>query len=1067
MDQTTENQKGFIAWFANNSVAANLLMIMIVVAGLMTAFTIKKRMFPDFAVNTVQVEVIYPGAGPEDVEQGVLVKLEESLRDISGIKKVVSITWEGYGRLRVELESGYEIDQLYDDVKTAVEGVTNLPTEAEEPTVTKLEQNEQVLYISLYGDMDRISLQRMAQTLQDELLTLPDVLSTNLLGESDLEISILVSENKLRQYGLTFDEVARALRASSIDVAGGSIKTDDGDIAVKTRGQAYKGFDFYDFEIRTNPDGSRLLLSDIATIHDGFEETQGLVRFNGKTAVAIEIVSETEQNDIRTSKAVRAYLDERKASLPQGMEVKIWGDISHYLQGRMDMMMENMFYGAILVFLLLSLFLRIRVAVWVIVGIPVCFLGAIWLMPNGFMPVSINMLSLFAFILVLGIVVDDAIIIGESVYTQISRHGHTPENVVAGVKRVVVPATFGVLTTMAVFIPLLMIEGSGEPFFTAISLVVIFCLVFSLVESKMILPAHLAHMKKLEQGTAKKGFFTRVQDRFAQWLERFVERRYLPLISSAVRNRYVTISVFMGLMVVLVGVIQSPLIRFSFFPEVPSEFIRVELEMNAGSSIAERDSALTRIEQSMFKVDKTYRDSHPDESGLFDGMMLWSQGDTTGIVFVELTKNETRTIGPKETADLWREETGEILGVKQLTFSSGQNAGGSKPVYFRLTGSDSEQLDQAAAALEKHLNSYEGLFDVENSADASADEVVIDILPSAQALGLSLADLGNQVRQGFYGEEVQKIQRGREEVKVILRYPPDERNDLTDLEKVRIRTADGNEVPFYQVASVEQGEGASFIRRTDGKRSLAVSADLDKETLDTQTVVDDVIENFAPELKARYPEVDIVLGGATKEEMDSLQQLLVLTTMAMLLVYALIAIPLKSYLQPMIIMGIIPFGLVGAVIGHLILDLQLSMMSIFGLIALAGVLVNDSLILVDFINKGRDQGMSLYHAAIHAGKERFRAIILTSLTTFLGLVPITLEQSLQAQFVIPMAVSLGFGILFATAITLILTPALYLVIEDIKSFLRWVWTGQRRPDMEIGKFSEPTYEPRREVETTT
>ncbi|WP_051785688.1 efflux RND transporter permease subunit [Endozoicomonas numazuensis] len=1066
MDQTTENQKGFIAWFANNPVAANLLMILIVVAGLMTAFTIKKRMFPDFAVNNVQIEVVYPGAGPEDIEQSVLLKLEESLRDVTGIKKVVSITWEGYGRLRVELESGYDIDQLYDDVKTAIESVTNLPSEAEEPTVTKLEQNEQVLFISLYGDIDRLSLQRTAQTLQDELLTLPDVLKTNILGESDLEISILVSERKLREYGLTFDEVARALRVSSIDVAGGSIKTDDGDIAVKTRGQAYKGFDFYDFEIRTNADGSRLLLSDIATIHDGFEESEGLVRFNGKTAVAIEIVSETEQNDIKTAKAVKAFLEERRGSLPQGMDVKVWGDASYYLQGRMDMMMENMLYGAILVFLLLSLFLRIRVALWVIIGIPVCFLGAIWLMPNGFMPVSINMLSLFAFILVLGIVVDDAIIIGESVYTQISRHGHTTENVVAGVKRVVVPATFGVLTTMAVFIPLLMIEGSGEPFFTAISLVVIFCLIFSLVESKMILPAHLAHMKKLEQGGKNKGIVTRIQDSFANWLERFIERRYQPLIAKAVRNRYVTVSIFVGLMVILIGVIQSPLIRFAFFPDVPSEFIRVNMEMNAGSSIAERNAGLSRIEQSLFKVDEEFRDKHPEEGGLFDGMMVWSQGDTSGVVFVELTKNETRTLGPKEVAQRWRDETGEIVGVKQLNFSAGQHAGGSKPVYFRLSGADSDQLDQAAKALEKHLNSYEGLFDVENTADASADEVIVDILPSAQALGLSLADLGHQVRQGFYGEEVQKIQRGREEVKVILRYPREERNDLTDLEKVRIRTADGNEVPFYQVASVTEGEGASFIRRTDGKRSLAVSADLDTEQLDTRTVVKDVMDNFTPGLKSRYPEVNIELGGSTEEEMQSMEQLIVLTIMALMLVYALIAIPLKSYLQPMIIMGIIPFGLVGAVIGHLILNLQLSMMSIFGLIALAGVLVNDSLILVDFINKGRDQGMSLYHAAVDAGKERFRAIILTSLTTFLGLVPITLEQSLQAQFVIPMAVSLGFGILFATAITLVLTPALYLVIEDIKSGCRWLWTGQKMPDLEVANVSGQSYERRQEADTT-
>lgn len=1041
----SHKQAGVIAWFTNNSVAANLLMILIVIAGLMSAYSIKKRMFPDFAVNTVQVEVSYPGAGPEDVEQGVVLKLEESLRDITGINKVVSTAREGRASLKVELESGYDIDQLYDDVKMAVEGVTNLPSDAEDPTISKLENNEQVLYISLFGNVDKLSLQRTAQTLQDELLTLPDVLKTQLMGESDREISILVSEVSLREYGLTFDEVARALRGSSIDVAGGAIKTDDGDIAVKTRGQAYKGLDFGDFVVRTNPDGSRLLLSDIATIKDGFEESDGIVRFNGQTSIGIEIVSEKEQNDIRTAKAVKAFLADYKESLPHGIDLKVWGDSSYYLQGRMNMMMENMFYGAILVFLLLSLFLRIRVALWVIIGIPVCFLGAIWLMPNSFMPVSINMLSLFAFILVLGIVVDDAIIIGESVYTQISRHGHTNENVVAGVKRVVVPATFGVLTTMAAFVPLLMVEGSAEPFFQAICLVVIFCLIFSLVESKLILPAHLAHMKKLEPSNSSSGLITRIQDRFANWLEQFVEKRYLPMVNMALRNRYATLSIFVGMMVILVGVVQSPLLRFGFFPDVPSEYIRVQLSMNSGSSIEERNAALTRIEQSLFRLDDQYRAEHPDEAGVYETLMLWSRGDTEGIAFVELTKSEARTIGPKELAKNWREMTGDIAGVKQLNFSAGQHAGGSKPVYFRLSGSDSKQLDLAAKEMEEYLNSYEGLFDVENTADGASDEVILDILPGAQALGLSLAELGNQVRQGFYGEEVQTIQRGREEVKVMLRYPRDERNDLTDLERVRIRTADGSEVPFYQVADVEESEGASFIRRTDGKRSLAVSADIDIQQLEVKAVVEDVTKNFVPGLKSRYSTVDVELGGSTREEMDSMKEILILTAVALMLIYALIAIPLKSYLQPLIIMGIIPFGLVGAVIGHLILDLQMSMMSIFGLIALAGVLVNDSLILVDFINKGREQGMGVYQAAAQAGRERFRAIVLTSLTTFLGLVPITLEQSLQAQFVIPMAVSLGFGILFATVITLVLTPVLYLVIHDVKGAARWAWTGSRAP----------------------
>ncbi|MGB0360230.1 MAG: efflux RND transporter permease subunit, partial [Endozoicomonas sp.] len=673
-----ENNRGIVAWFVKNPVAANLLMILIIAAGLMSAFTIKKRMFPDFATNIVQVAVVYPGAGTLDIEQSILLKVEESLRDIQGIKEVKSLTWEGYGQVQAELESGYDIDQLYDDVKTAVDGITNLPGDAEDPVVTKLEPNEQVLFVGLYGDIEQLSLQRSAQELQAQLLTLPEVLSTNLIGDEELEISIQISEASLREYGLTFDEIAKALRGSSIDVAGGSLKTNEGDIAVKTRGQAYKGIDFADVVIRTNTDGSRLLLSEIATIYDGFEEDSGLFRFNGQNTTSIEIVSETQSNDLKTSEAVREFLKEYESKLPEGISVQIWGDTSYYLEGRIDMMMENMLFGAILVFLLLSLFLRIRVAIWVIVGIPVCFFGAIWLMPNGLMPVSINMLSLFAFILVLGIVVDDAIIIGESVYTQVSRHGHTTNNVIIGVNKVIVPATFGVLTTMVAFLPLLFVEGRGAPFFESITLVVIFCLFFSLVESKIILPAHLAHMKNLDQNQESKTAITKLQDRFSIWFEAAVERYYMPLIQWVTINRYVTIAAFFGVMIVLGGVINSPLIRFSFFPKVPSEYVQVSLAMTSGSTIEQRNNALTRLEQAMLELDQEYRDKDPKNNGLYESINIWSQGDNEGKAFVELTKNESRSLSPMEVEEQWREKTGEIPGIQKLTFSAAKNAGGSK-----------------------------------------------------------------------------------------------------------------------------------------------------------------------------------------------------------------------------------------------------------------------------------------------------------------------------------------------------------------------------------------------------
>ena len=1031
---------GLIAWFANNPVAANLLMIAIIAAGLLTAVTIKKAIFPDLDANTVLVTVGYPGAGADDVEQSVVFKIEEAIRDVSGIKKVVSTAREGLGRIRIEVETGFELDNLYNDVKVAVEGLRTLPTQSESPVITKIERENRILLLSVFGDIDRLSLQRTAQNLQEALLTLPTVTRVELLGEENLEISIQLSELALREYGLTFDEVARKLRAASIDVAGGSIKTRDGDIAVKTRGQAYSGLDFADFVVHTNPDGSRLYLGDIAVIRDGFEEDQGVVRFNGKEAITLQLIAEGDISSLQMSADVHGLLETYRQRLPAGVDARIWGDRAYYLNSRLTMMMDNMLFGGILVFLLLTLFLRMCVAFWVVVGIPVCFLGAIWMMPNPLMPTSINMLSLFGFILVLGVVVDDAIIVGESAYTRISRHGHTTDNVVAGVHRVVVPATFGVLTTMAAFVPLLFIEGRVAPFFHSIGLVVVFCLFFSLVESKLILPAHLAHMRNMQLGQIPDNWLARVQGCVDTGLQRFINSIYSPLMQKAIHERYITLSIFAGVMVITVSVLMSPLVRFVFFPKVSNDMIEVTLDMHTGVAIADRNAALVHLEQAIIQVDRDYRENE-DEAGLLESVMLWSRGDSEGVLIAELTKSEKRMMDVDGVAERWRRATGDIAGVKQLDFGTERHAGGSKPVYFRLSSDDNQQLRLGAEELEERLKTYDGVYDVENTMESATDEIILDILPGAQALGLSLASLGNQVRQGFYGEEVQKVQRGREEVKVMLRYPRADRDDLTDLNQVRIRTSDGSEVPFFQVATIAPGQGTSYIRRTNGQRALAVSANVDVSRIEPDAVIKDIRDTFLPELYARYPDVTSDLDGASLEQRRSMEQLIVLGGMALLLIYALIAVPLKSYVQPLIIMSIIPFGLVGALTGHLVLGKSFSMMSVFGLVALAGVLVNDSLILVDFINKGRATGQSLFEAAIAAGRDRFRAIILTSLTTFIGLVPITLEKSLQAQMVAPMAVSLGFGILFATAITLVLTPTLYIIVEDLKKGLRWCWTG--------------------------
>ncbi len=1031
MNTTCHKNSGIIAWFATNSVAANLMMLLIIGAGLLSAWMIKKQTFPDFDVNTIKVEVSYPGAGPTDIEQSILIRIEEAVRNISGIKKVVSMAYEGRAVVLVDAETGFDVDTLYNDVKSAVDSMTNLPEKAERPVIGKIEPESPVIFVTLYGGIDALSLQRLAQQMHQDLMALPEVTKATMMGERNLEIAIEVSESSLRRYGLTFDELAAQLRLSSVDVAGGAIRTSSGDISVKTRGQAYKGVDFSRLVVRTNSDGSRLRLGDIATIHDGFEEDEAIVRLNGQPAVSIQVQSAGSQSDIETVKAIKTYLEEVRDRLPGGVKAVTWADASFYLEGRMNMMLENMLYGALLVFMILSLFLRLKVAFWVVVGIPVCFLGALWLMPHGPVPVSVNVISLFAFILVLGVVVDDAIIIGESVYTQTTRHGHSLDNVIIGVKRVVVPAAFGVLTTMAAFLPLLFVEGQGAPFFESIGIVVILCLTFSLIESKLILPAHLAHMKPAAKTmNPVSQAMHRLQDRFDEKLQTFIVHRYQPLLQKAVSNRYITISVFVGILLITLGLASSPLVRFVFFPKLPSDFIEVELSMNSGSSLAARNAALTSVEQALVRLDEDYRKANPDE-GLLDILFLYASSNTGGTLVAELTKSEERSMDAFEIVNQWRRYVGDLPGIKQLNFSASTDTGGSKPLYFRLSGNDYEQLRQAATALTAKINSYDGVFDGENTSEAPVDEVVLGVRPEGEALGLTLATVGNQVRQGLYGEEVQRLQRGQEEVKVMLRYPLDERNDLTDLEQVRIRTSDGSEVPFHQVAEITLGEGSGFIRRTNGVRSVAVMAEVDTRRIEPDAIIDDIEKNYLPQLFEHYPGVSSGLEGASLEQKKLYQQLSAAGLMALFLIYALIAIPLKSYLQPVMVMAIIPFGLVGAVIGHILFDISFSLLSIYGLIALAGVLVNDSLILVDFINKGRKAGLSLHEAVLSGGKERFRAITLTSLTTFLGLVPITLEVSLQAQIVIPMAVSLGFGILFGTVITLFLIPALYLVTEDI------------------------------------
>ncbi|MFK8016493.1 MAG: efflux RND transporter permease subunit [Gammaproteobacteria bacterium] len=1056
----TTNETGLIAWFASNPVAANLLMAMILVAGIVSSFSIRKQTTPDFELNSISIRVPYLGAAPQEVEEGVVLKVEDAVQDIVGITEISSEAAEGSGTVSLKISMDVDINQVLSEVKTKVDAISTFPALAEKPVIYKQEIPIPVLFVALYGDLDVFTRKAQAQKLRDDLMTLPEVNQVEILGDRDYEISIQVSERTLREYGLTMSDISQAIQVAAMDLPGGTINSEAGDILLRTKGQVYRGIDFADLVLRNFADGTRLTLGDIATIDDGFVETSGYGRFNGRETATLRILTGGQQNELATAKVVKDFIRERSEAMPEGITVDVWVDRAHYLRDRLDMMLKNMFQGAILVFLVLSLFLRLKVAFWVIVGIPVTFFGALAFMPVGPFPVTVNVISLFAFILVLGIVVDDAIIIGESVYTKIRADGHTLTNVIQGTHKVATAATFGVLTTIAAFAPMLFIGGMFAPFFEALAMVVTLSLLFSLVESKLILPAHLAHANI--PPVDEKAIFTpyretpvrlwiprafqRFQRRFQHGLQRVIHNVYRPLLVRAVEARGVTITVFVGFLILTVGLLGGGYTRVVLFPEVPGDYVSMNLAMQNGSSPALRNEALERIEASLFDVVDEYDRAHPESIRPIKHAATFTNGDTSGTMVVELPIDENRPLDNKEVTQMWRNALPDIAGVRELTFSDADNLGGGAPISFALSGNNYEDLIAAAEDLEKKLAEYTGLYDIRSSTNEGGEEISLKIKPEAQSLGITLQSLGRQVRQAFYGEEAQRIQRGKDELKVMVRYPPEERRSVADLTNMRIRTPSGAEVPFDSVADIQFGQAYSSIDRLNRKRTVTVSSNLDQLKAEPGKIVADISETYAPELEARYPTVSVGLQGSSQEEQDLLRNMALASLAALFLIYALIAIPLKSYSQPIIIMSVIPFGLIGAVIGHIVTGNAISMFSMFGLIALAGVVVNDSLIMVDFINSARRSGATLMDAVVDSGTARFRAIILTSLTTAFGLMPMIFETSVQAQFVIPMAISLSFGILFATVITLFLIPALYMWQIDVGQFLRrikYLLLGQR------------------------
>lgn len=1034
MNDGIDTKSGIIAWFARNSVAANLLMISIILGGIFGIFTVQKQVFPQFTINIISIQVPYLGAAPQEVEEGVVLRLEEAVKDLEGIKKITSVAREGLGSLRVEAEDGYDVQNLLDEIKVQVDAISTFPANTEKPVVYRIKATQDVMWVSVYGNVSERELKDAAKTMRDEIANLPGVSSVSVNGARDFEVSIEIAEVQLQAYNLTFDDVVSAVRRSSVDIPGGSIRSENGDILLRAKGQAYTAWDFASIPLINRNDGTRLLIGDIAAINDGFVEDNNFALFDGKPAISIRINAVGDQNALQISKDVNQYLDKKRAEFPANISADSWGDSSFYLADRLNMMIKNMLMGAFLVFIVLAIFLRIKLAFWVMVGLPVCFLGTLMFMPLQGIDVSINLLSLFGFILVLGIVVDDAIIMGESAYSEINSKGHSIDNVIRGVKRVAMPATFGVLTTIAAFSPMLMVSGTFGVIWKTIGLVVILCLIFSLIESKLILPAHLAHMRLKPYDPDNANKFQRARQRINTAINHFIKNKYGPFLLKCVRNRYTTLATFIAVFILTIGLFMGGLVRFVFFPTIPSDFMIASVEMEAGSSLKQRDLAITELMISAEKMNQKIIDDTGEP--VIKHYLAFDQGNLSGQLFIELTKGENRDLSDTQIKEIWREFIKEIPGVRSLDIGSPGGPGGGSDLEFEFSSSNVDQLREISQELKSYLEGYNGVTEVNDSFSGGSDEIQLQVKPQAEALGISLQQLAQQVRYGFYGAEAQRIQRDDEEVKVMVRYPKEERNSIGHLENMRVRAPNGDDVPFSQVAEISLSEGYSSIIRVDGSRSITVSGKVNKDIVDPGEVAKNVMGETIPELLAKYPDVNSKLQGVSREQNEALVSLLQGFIFAMLAIYTLMAIPLKSYSQPFIIMSVIPFGLVGAIVGHLLLGKAVSVLSICGIIALAGVVVNDSLIMVDFVNRARKEGRSLYDAVLSAGTQRFRAIILTSLTTFMGLMPIIFEKSLQAQIVIPMAISLAFGILFATVITLLLVPSLYLVLDDFKNVIR-------------------------------
>ena len=1021
-----------IEWFARNRVAANLLMGIIVLSGLFAMLTqVQVESSPQYERSRLYVKFGYPGGTPEDIEKSVISRIEEAVYDLPGITELRSTANEGSGSVTMETADGYEYREVMTDIQSRVDIIHSLPEEMEDLEVGVMSRRFEVISVSVSGDLPETELRELGKQVRDQIAQLPGISQVDITGIRPFEISIEASEQQLREYELGFIDLADAIRKSSIDLPAGAIQAGEQEFLVRTKGQLYKGSDFADIVVKTRSDGTRLRIGDIATINDGFVDLPILSRYNGKPSVMIEVYRLDDQDALEISSQVKEYLSTAQTTMPPGVEIGYWRDRSKYINNRISSLIQTALQGALLVFILLTLFLRMELAFWVVVGIPVSVIGAFAFMP--IFDVTINYTSMFAFILVLGIVVDDAIVTGENIYKHMGEDKDPTDSVIKGTKEVATAVTFGVLTTVVAFASLLTMEGPRSKMFTMIPAIVIPVLLLSLIETKLILPAHLKHIGQEHRFP----FLNRIQSKVSTGLKRFIETIYQPLLEKALKRPGLTLAIFFSVLLIIASTIFSGWIRFTFFPRVQSEIARSRIILPEGTPYEVTARHVERIEAAALTLRDKYNSQIPGETIItniyssvsIQGSVRMGLKPNQGDVHFEIVPQEMRSnpVSSTQIAREWRKTVGNIAGVKKLTFSASIFRP-ANPIDIMLKGQDFAELNKVSAKIKNQLSQYPGVFDIGDDFSQGKEQVQLQIKPEAELLGISSRDLGLQVRGAFYGMEVQRMQRDGEEVKVYVRYPESERESFANLESMKIRTADGSEVPIREVADISISRAPAVINRSERYRTIHVTADADQKVVQLP-ILRQEMNAYINDLLQDYPGVTFVEEGEAKETQASFQSLGLGLILVLFIIYTLLAIPFQSYSQPFIVMSVIPFGLIGAVFGHLLLGLDLTIQSVLGMLALTGVVVNDSLVLVDYINRRRKAGTELFRAVVEAGSARFRAILLTSLTTFIGLLPMMLSTNTQAQFLIPMAVSLAFGVLFATFITLFLIPCFYLLTE--------------------------------------